>query len=166
MVLGFAVLLMVWLAVTRSIHVSSLVSGALGAMLVVLFWHNVMPNPETSAYRVLRHPFRFARFLATLGYRFVLSTLHTVWMILRGGEEGHIVALPIRVQDPFAQFLLLNAITLTPSTISLLTEDDFLYIHWLRPRGQQGDWREIKESIEACLVDLFEPTTRGDHVRD
>ena len=70
------------------------------------------------------------------------------------------MALPIRITDPLARFLLLNSITLTPSTISLLIEDDLLYIHWLQPANGQGDWRAIKESLEDRLTQLFE---RGEH---
>jgi len=73
------------------------------------------------------------------------------------------MALPIRIEDSLAQFILLNSITLTPSTISLLVEDDLLYIHWLQAAGGHGDWREIKESLEARLHSLFEGDRRGDH---
>lgn len=66
------------------------------------------------------------------------------------------MALPVRVEDSLARFILLNSITLTPSTISLLVEGDLLYIHWLQPAAGHGDWREIKESLEARLQRLFE----------
>ena len=95
--------------------------------------------------------------------RFVHSTLHTTWLILRGGEEGRMMALPIRIEDPLARFILLNSITLTPSTISLLVEDDLLYIHWLQSAGGHGDWREIKESFETRLGKLFEEDRHADH---
>ncbi len=73
------------------------------------------------------------------------------------------MALPLAVKDPLARFILLNAITLTPSTISLLAEDDLLYIHWLQPSTGKADWREIKESLDALLCRLFEEDRRGSH---
>jgi len=72
------------------------------------------------------------------------------------------MALPIRVSDPVARFILLNSITLTPSTISLLVEDDLLYIHWLQASGGNGDWREVNESLETRLDCLFKGGGRGD----
>jgi multisubunit Na+/H+ antiporter MnhE subunit len=97
-----------------------------------------------------------------LAKRFALSTLMTAWLILTGKEEGRMMALPLRVKDPLARFLLLNAITLTPSTISLLIEGDLLYIHWLQTAGGRADWRRIKESLETHLIHLFEEVPLGD----
>jgi len=71
------------------------------------------------------------------------------------------MALPVRVTDPLARFILLNSITLTPSTISLLTEENLLYIHWLQASDETSDWRSIKESLELRLQRLFdEPSGR------
>jgi multicomponent Na+:H+ antiporter subunit E len=160
MILGFGVLMLVWMALSRSVHPTTIATGMLCSACVVVFWRRAMPSPPSTANRIFVHPLRFGVFLGTLTYRFVLSTLSTAWMILRGGEQGRIVALPLRVRDPFAQFVLLNSITMTPSTIALLTEEDVLYIHWLQPERGQGDWRGIKESLERRLLRVFEEAER------
>jgi multisubunit Na+/H+ antiporter MnhE subunit len=129
--------------------------------MVSVCWRAIMPAPATSIYKLTRHPVRLIRFILTLAQRFAVSTLHTTWLILRGGEEGLMMALPIHVEDPLARFMLLNSITLTPSTISLLVEDDLLYIHWLQTVDGHGDWREIKESFEVRLQHLFEEGRHG-----
>jgi multisubunit Na+/H+ antiporter MnhE subunit len=159
--LGFVLLMLIWMALTRSAHPSFVAAGAVCSLSVALLWRAILPGSLSSAVVLVRHPIRTARFAVTLAYRFAMSTLHTAWLILRGGEEGRMVALPLHVTDPLAQFILLNAITLTPSTISLLTEDNLLYIHWLQPAGGQGDWRSIKESLERCLRSLFEDDREG-----
>lgn len=163
MLLGFAVLMMIWMALTRSVDVVSIAVGAVCCVLVILFWHQAVPASRSSAYRILRHPVRALCFVGVLAYRFVLSTLYTAWMILRGGEEGRIVALPLGLKDPFARFILLNSITLTPSTISLLTEEGLLYVHWLQSAHGDGDWQGIKESLELRLARVFEPSQGGQH---
>lgn len=163
MLLGFAVLMMIWMALTRSVDVASILMGAVCCVLVGLFWHQAVPVTRSSAHRILRHPLRSLRFLGVLGYRFAVSTIYTAWMILRGGEEGRILALPLGLEDPFAQFVLLNSITLTPSTISLLTEEGLLYIHWLQSAQGEGDWRGIKESLELRLARVFEAAPGGRH---
>jgi len=162
MVLGIGILFVVWLALTRTLALSFVVAGVLSSLLVAVFWRSIMPEAPSSIHKLVSRPIRLARFVLTLIKRFVISTLHTTWLILRGGEEGRMMALPIRVEDPLARFILLNSITLTPSTISLLVEDDLLYIHWLQTAGGHGDWREIKESFEARLQGLFEEGRRGD----
>lgn len=162
MILGIFILLVIWLALTRTLAYPFLIAGFLSSLVVAVFWRTLMPTMPTSIYKLFTRPVRLVRFVFMLIKRFLVSTLHTTWLILSGGEEGRIMALPIRVEDTLARFILQNSITLTPSTISLLVEEDLLYIHWLQPSGGQGDWREIKESLEARLYSLFEGDRRGD----
>jgi len=161
MVLGVVVLFGVWVALTRSLAIEFILCGAFASLLVALFWRALMPEVPSSVTMLARRPIRFLRFVLALAQRFVVSTAYTTWLILRGREEGRIVALPIRVEDPLARFILLNSITLTPSTISLLIEDDLLYIHWLQAAGGHGDWRGIKESLESRLEHLFRRDRHG-----
>jgi multisubunit Na+/H+ antiporter MnhE subunit len=162
MILGTLALFLVWLAMTRTLAIPYLIAGAISSVIVAVFWRAIMPEMPSSVHTLVRRPIRLARFVLVLAKRFVISTLHTTWLILKGGEEGRIMALPIQVKDALGRFILLNSITLTPSTISLLIEDDLLYIHWLQASGGHGDWREIKESFEVRLHSLFEEDRRGD----
>ncbi|MFC2082739.1 Na+/H+ antiporter subunit E [Candidatus Bipolaricaulota bacterium] len=163
MVLGIFILLLVWLALTRTLDLPVVLAGFLSSLLVVIFWRVIMPKVPSSTHMLLKRPIRLIQFVFTLARRFVVSTLHTTWLILRGGESGRMMALPIRVKDSLGRFILLNSITLTPSTISLLVEDDLLYIHWLQSAdGQSSDWRAIKESLESRLHALFEENQRDD----
>lgn len=155
MVLGLAALLLLWIALTRSADPYSLLVGIVAAGGVILVQRHLFPTFNPLSLSLLRHPHRLIAFLVTLLLRFVVSTVHTSRLILLGGEEGRIVAIPIRIEDPVGRFILLNSITLTPSTISLLLEGDLLYIHWLRAKGRTGDWRRIKESLEKRLLRVF-----------
>ncbi len=159
MVLSLLVLIAVWLALARSADLTQLVLGVLIAGGIVLLQRRLFPvlNPLFSS--LLRRPHRLVVFLGILLWRFVASTIYTSRLILFGRDEGQIVAVPVQLDHPIGQFVLLNAITLTPSTISLLLEEDLLYIHWLRKKGRGGDWRKIKESLEARLCAVFERKT-------
>ena len=161
--LVFAVLLIVWVALTRSSDPYILITGIIVAAGVTFVQHRLFSTVTFLPRSFLRHPHRVVAFLTTLSFRFISSTLRTCKLILSGKEEGRIVALPIRVKDPFARFLLLNSITLTPSTISLLLEGDLLYIHWLREKGHHGDWQGIKESLEGRLLKIFGEEDDGNH---
>ncbi|MBU1048443.1 Na+/H+ antiporter subunit E [Candidatus Bipolaricaulota bacterium] len=154
-------LFLIWLAMTRSCAVSYVIAGVASSLVVSAFWRIMMPSSSSSTMKLVRHPIRCLRFILVLARRFALSTLRTSWLILKGDEEGRMMALPIRVRDPLARFILLNSITLTPSTISLLAEDDLLYIHWLQSSAGKGDWREIKESLDMRLLSLFEEEQRA-----
>jgi multisubunit Na+/H+ antiporter MnhE subunit len=144
-----------WLALSRSLDPTEALVGAGAAATVVLVQRLIFRDGHPLVAGILRRPVALLRFLLTLALRLVVSTFYTSWLILSGRGEGRFMALPLRVRDPLGQFVLLNSVTLTPSTISLLVEEDVVYLHWLQPRGGSGDWQSIKESIERRVLDLF-----------
>jgi len=162
MILGVVLLGLVWVALSRRFDVQTVSLGVAAALAALGVQRALIGMHGRPARHVVRRPLRLLLFFATLIRRFVVSTVLTTWLILFGGEEGLFIALPIRVENPFGQFLLLNSITLTPSTISLLVEGDLLYIHWLQKRGGRGDWRTIKESLERRVEALFAGGDDGD----
>jgi len=152
----FLLLVLVWIALTQSGNVAILAIGIAAAVLITLLQHHLFPSIHIpSLLRLLGRLHLLILFVAVLSLRFTISTLHTCRLILSGREEGRIVALPVHIEDPIGQFILLNSITFTPSTISLLLEGDILYVHWLRARGHKGDWQTIKESLEQRLLPIF-----------
>jgi len=159
MAVVIAGLLVVWIALTGSLDPVSLAVGSAVAAGAALIQRRLFPTVHAHALsRLLRRPHRFLAFLATLCARFAVSTARTCRLILFDTPEGMIVALPTRLRTPIAQFLLLQSITMIPSTISLLLEEDLLYIHWLQAAGRRGDWQGIKEALEARLLAAFEET--------
>jgi multicomponent Na+:H+ antiporter subunit E len=155
MIPAIFLLMLIWVALARSFDPFGLVIGLLVSIAVILAQRLLFPSADPFVRGFLRRPHQALLFLAILAGRVAASTVYTSRLILFGREEGRVVALPIRVSRPIAQFLLLNAITLTPSTISLLVEGDLLYIHWLRAKNEEGDWQAIKESLERRLLALF-----------
>jgi len=158
---GFLVLVLLWVALTRSREPVTIMIGGIVAAGVILVQWRLFPHLNPFPFRVLLKPHRLFKFLVVFFARFVASTVHTSRLILLGGEEGQIVALPISIRDPIGRFILLNSITFTPSTISLLLEGDLLYIHWLRKAGSKGDWEGIKASLEGSLRPLFDRKKDG-----
>ena len=160
MIPAVIVLWCVWMSMTRSLALPVLLAGGASAVIVVAFWACFMPRPSASIKRLYVRPIGTIRYAITLLARFIVSTLATSWLILRGNEHGRLMVLPLNVSDPIARFILLNSITLTPSTISLLVEDDLLYIHWLRADADHQDWRTIKDALEVRLKSIFEEAKR------
>lgn len=144
-----------WIALTQRFDVYCLALGLVVALGITVIQRRLFPfTGFFSRERFPRLPFVLPYFM-TLLFRFVISTIRTSWLILAGKEEGQIVALPTRMKNPFGRFILLHSITLTPSTIALLSEEDLLYIHWLRPSGRTGDWKTIKASLERRLTPIL-----------
>jgi len=155
MLVSFLVLLFLWLAIGRNSDPWAIAIGAAAAVAVLFLQRRLFPSMSLFSLRLLCRIHCLIHFLLTLFIRFVTSTIHTSRLIILGGEEGQIIALPIQIDDPFARFILLNSITLTPSTITLLLEGNLLYIHWLRKKGSTGDWQGIKKSLEKSLASLY-----------
>ena len=152
---AFLSLIAIWLLLTRRLDAPALVVGVVVAGCVCLAQRILFRRHDRLMSMLLRHPVRSLRYIGILAWRFLISTGYTIRLILLGDEEGRIVALPLRLQHPIGRLLLLNSITLTPSTISLLVEGDLLYIHWLRARNAEGDWETIKETLEGELLTIF-----------
>ena len=148
-------LILCWFALTRTVSALALVFALAAAIVAMLAQRALFPESRPLLRRLLARPHHFVAFLGILAARLVQSTWYTSRVILFGREEGRIVALPSRLEDPMGQFILSHAITLTPSTISLLMEDRLHYIHWLAMAGETGDWRSIKESLEDRLARIF-----------
>ncbi len=163
--MAIVLLLCMWIALAQRVDGPTLIAGAAAAVVVWSIRRLLFPAEESR----VRGPALWKRlwsapaFAVTLLYRFAVSTLRTSWLIVSGAEEGRVVAVPTRVQHPTGKFLLQNSITLTPSTISLVSEGDLLYIHWLQRHGSAGDWQQIKEALERRVEALFEEDHR--HVR-
>ena len=154
MVTGLA-LLTIWFLLGRRADIPTLIVGLVAVALAYIAQRTLFPRHDRLILTLLLRPWRSLRYAAILFWRFVISTGYTIRLILVGDEEGRIVALPLRLSHPIGQLLLLNSITLTPSTISLLIEGDLVYIHWLRARNAQGDWETIKETLERQMLAIF-----------
>ncbi len=152
----FLLLVLVWIALVQSTDAVILLIGVAVAIGITLLQQHLFPSIHIpSLGRLVGRIHLLLTFVAVLLWRFIVSTLYTSGLILSKREDSRIVALPVRLKDPIGQFLLLNSITFTPSTISLLLEGDILYVHWLRARGHRGNWQTIKESIERRLLPIF-----------
>ena len=153
---------LLWIALSRSLDPLQVSIGVAASLGVVLLQRTLFPEVQPFVSSLLRRPHALVLFILTLLARLAVSTIYTSWLILSGTGEGRLMALPLRVSHPLGQFVLLNSITLTPSTISLLVEGNVVYLHWLQSRGGAGDWRTVKESIERRVSALFPPTENAD----
>jgi len=153
---------LLWVALSRSLDVQSALAGVGAAVLVVLVQRLLFPGVAPVIGSLIRRPHRLLAYAAALLWRLAVSTVYTSWLILSGRGEGRIMALPLRVGDPLGRFVLLNSITLTPSTISLLAQGDTVYIHQLQDRTRSADWRSAKEAIETRILAIFARTDDAD----
>lgn len=148
-------LVAVWFVLTRTSEPWMVVTGLLCAAAITIFQQRLFSPTPSLRWRVLLQPIKWIHYFAILLLRFVSSTIYTTKLIITGRVEGAIVTLPSTLTDKLGLFLLFNAITMTPSTIAIAAEDDLIYVHWIREKESEGDWQQIKESIEERLGTIF-----------
>lgn len=163
MIAATIVMVGLWIALSRRFEPASLALGAAASLGVVALQRALFPRLAPVVGSLLRRPVDLLIFAGSLLLRLALSTVHTSWLILSGRAEGRLMALPLRVSHPLGQFILLNSVTLTPSTISLLVEGDVVYVHWLQSRGKTSDWRQVVQTIERRILAIFPEVTDADH---
>lgn len=69
-----------------------------------------------------------------------------------------IIAIPLSVKTDIEIFLLANAITLTPGSLSVDVSADhqFLYVHSMQIDDADAYRRDVKEGFEKMISEIFE----------
>ena len=67
------------------------------------------------------------------------------------------VKVPTKLKSPYGRFLLANSITLTPGTLSLDADDDYVYIHGIDVKGNTPEEHQehVSASFETVLGGMF-----------
>ena len=96
-------------------------------------------------------------FLLTLLVKIYFASFDTVWRVITGRINPRIIRIRTRLKSDLAQTILANAITLTPGTLTIDTNEDYLYIHWLESKTTHTHQAAelIKGHFEVWLRRIF-----------
>lgn len=147
----FAILLFFWLLLNGSLAGDVLIIGSVAALFIALLFRGgrsmfsgFRPTPRALAaaggYLVF--------FLAEL----VRSNLHIARVVLTPSLPitPAIVKVRTRLKSPMGRLLLANSITLTPGTLTVELDGEWLYIHWVNAEATDID------AATASIVAGFE----------
>ncbi len=140
-------LYLIWLVLFRDLRLLVFVGGVfVTGFALFLFWRFDLDIdlPLESLFR----PLAWTRFFVILIFEILRSTVLTCYLIITGGIEGRIVAYNTELGTGSTKLFLLNAITLTPITIGILSENNLIYIHHIGLRSQE-DYEEMVEKIRS-----------------
>ena len=86
-----------------------------------------------------------------------LASFDMLYRIITMKINPEIVMIKLKVKSDLGILLLANSITLTPGTITVDIEDDYIYVHWLYARTTHfGHASEIiKGRFEQWLGRIF-----------
>lgn len=146
---GF-VLFLVWLGLTSSAHLQSLVAGAIiVAAIVVIAIPRDAKGPLWSLPRLLAY---LPVFLKNL----VLANLDVARRVLspRLPINPGIVRVQTDLEAPYQRLMLANSITLTPGTITLEMDGQDMYVHWIDVQDADPEraGAAIKEEMERAIA--------------
>jgi multicomponent Na+:H+ antiporter subunit E len=147
----FATLLGFWILLNGSLAMDVLVVGLVTAMIITLLFRDSLAvvSEFRASPRALVTALRYVFFF---GKELVKSNLNLARIVLSPDLplKPGIVKVRTRLKSPMGRLLLANSITLTPGTLTVEMDGEWLYIHWVTV-----DAADI-EAATAAIVSGFE----------
>jgi len=148
-------LMLLWLLLNNSVSLAHVVLGLLLGLGIVRVTPSFWPEP----LRIYK-PWVLLRFTGIFVWDMVVANFSVAWLILRGPARLRpaFVLVPLDIRNPFALSLLVNAICLTPGTVSARLSADrrYLLVHALDMGSPAALIASIKTRFESPLMEIFE----------
>jgi multicomponent Na+:H+ antiporter subunit E len=142
----FLTLLLFWIMLNGSVAVDTLIVGAVAAFLITLFFKKGM-----LCFAELRLTPRAliatVQFVVYFFKEMIKSNFKLATIVLKPTLPINpgIVKVRTKLKSPMARLLLANSITLTPGTLTIELEGEWLYVHWVTV--ESADIEEATQSI-------------------
>jgi len=161
----FVVALVVWVVVAwpfidGRVDVQSMTAGVIASIMVAVLFHEMLPRE----HRVFISPVRIFWFLVYVPvffYYMVKANIDVLYRALHPKMpiKPGIVKIKTNLKTESGITALANSITLTPGTMTVdLTDDGFLYIHWINVKSDDVEQatKIISQTFEWFLKKIFE----------
>lgn len=132
-VILFVALLIFWMILSTELDLISSIIGALASFLIVAYNYDLIFNKSEAT----KFTFRYLGRLIVLGYHLIVaiivSNIHVALIVLspKMKIEPGFKKIPNPLKKDVNQTLFANAITLTPGTLTVDMDDDYILIHGL-----------------------------------
>jgi len=154
----FGFLFLFWLLLNGSLAADTLAVGAVVALVITLLSRNGMTflsgyhyTPKALVATLLYLSFFFKE-LMKANFRLAKIVLSPSLPINPG-----FVKVQTKLKSPMGRLLLANSITLTPGTLTVEMEGDWLYVHWVNMEAGDidGATAEIVTGFERYLEVIY-----------
>ena len=141
----FATLLLFWTMLMGSMQSDSLLVGALASLVIALLYRSGLSfftEFRATPKAILAGLAFFAHFLQEL----VRANLRLARIVLSPGLpiRPGIVKVRTGLKSRMGRLLLANSITLTPGTLTVEIEGEWLYVHWVQVEREDIDFATAK----------------------
>jgi len=154
----FIIVLLIWMALTWSLHWQDLLAGVFFSLLISLFVSEMYPERLETALDPRRW-FWAILYLPYFLYYCILANLDVAYRVLHPDVpiRPGFVKVRTTLKTDMAKTLLANSITLTPGTLTVDMDGQDLYIHWINVRGKgvEEHTRQIAQRFETILKRIF-----------
>lgn len=136
----FILLFGFWLFFTFSLKTDHLIAGAALSLVITLFLGKYFVEQTIK----LIHPHRWfwtIIYIIIFVWECVKANFDVAYRVIHPDLPIHpgIVKVKLNLQTDMARAILANSITMTPGTITVDIQDDYIYIHWINVRGQKAE---------------------------
>jgi multicomponent Na+:H+ antiporter subunit E len=160
-VLAFVIwILLTWPFAEGKIDRQVIVAGLAASIFVSVIFHEILPKEHHVFISPVR-VFWFLAYLPVFFYYVMMANLDVVYRALHQQMPINpgIVKIKTSLKTESGITALANSITLTPGTLTVdLTEDGFLYIHWINVKSDDIEQatQHIAQRFEWFLKKIFE----------
>jgi len=154
-----AVLLLLWIILTQSIHPYELLLGFAASLIIGIATKGAFTG---NLLRVLK-PSRLAALMKYTIYftgRMIMANIDVLFRILRPVVPVNpgIVKASISLTSERARIIVANSITLTPGTLTMEMRGEMIFVHWISlPDGDiHAETQKMVDGFADRLEKIFE----------
>jgi len=157
-IITFFFLFIVWLLFTFSLDPFSLLLGVVFASAISLVSYDLFVEKEEKIQEGAFPSFQYLfAYIFVLLFEIYLGSLFVVYSVITMKIKPGIVKIKTNLKSRFARALLANSITLTPGTVTIDLQDEYLWVHWLSVKTEDAHnaAKLIKGRFESQLRRIF-----------
>lgn len=155
--LDLVIIFGLWMLLTWSLDVQSVVAGAIIAVLFAFLLSGLLPRRVERLLSPVRW-FWAIMHLISLSFWIVVANFDVLYRVLHPNMpiRPGIVKIKTTLKSDEGKAFLANSITLTPGTLTVDIIDDWLYVHWINVHESLED----TEAMTRDIAGRFEVTLR------
>jgi len=157
-ILTFLFLMLFWLILSFNFQFPSILVGIILSLFISLLSYNLFIQGNEGIHsKMIGTVWYLFIYVFVLLYEMFLASLDVVYRVATMNINPEIVMIKTDIKSDLGILLLANSITLTPGTIAVDTEGEYIYVHWLYARTTNfGHASElIKGRFEQWLERIF-----------
>lgn len=121
-------------------------------------YHSFIEETEVGRRELFPRADLLVLYLLILVLKMFLAGFDVAYRVITLKINPAIIRIRTRLVSDLSKTILANSITLTPGTVTVDTEKEYLYVHWLDAKTTHIHWAErlIKGSYELLLRRIFQ----------